>query len=57
MTYRPHLTQEQNVIIEEGDEEDFFNPKMKDGVLLRQKHFVGKDEAGEQIIQEARAIY
>ena len=34
----------------------YLNPKIKDGVLLRQKYFVGK-EAGEQIVQEAREIY
>jgi hypothetical protein len=55
--YRRYLTQEQNVMIEEGDEEDFFNPKIADGVLLRQQYRVGNDEAGKQIVQEARKTY
>ena len=33
-------------MIEEGDEEDFFNPKIADGVLLRQQYCIGNDEAG-----------
>ncbi|KFZ06229.1 hypothetical protein V502_09913 [Pseudogymnoascus sp. VKM F-4520 (FW-2644)] len=55
--YRRYLTQETNVRIEEGDDENICNPQIKDGVLLRQKYFVGKDDAGEQIVQEAREIY
>lgn len=55
--FRRHLVQEDYVQIEEGDEEDFFNPKLADGVLLRQEYFMGNDEVGKQLVEEAREIY
>lgn len=55
--YKRYLMKNGYVIIEEGDEEDFFNPTIADGVLLRQEYMVGDDAAGKQIAREAREFY
>jgi hypothetical protein len=51
--YKRYLVQDEYVQIEEGDDEDDFNPKIANRVLLRQEHIVGSDAAGKQIAQEA----
>ena len=43
--YERHLVTENMVQIEEGDDDDFFNPELAKGVLLRQEYMVGDDEA------------
>ena len=55
--YRRYLVKEGYVQIEEGDDDDFFNPAIADGVLLRQEYIVGSDTASKQIVQEAREVY
>jgi hypothetical protein len=55
--YERHLVTENMVQIEEGDDDDFFNPELAKGVLLRQEYMVGDDEAGKQIAKEAREMY
>ena len=55
--YERHLVTEDMVQIEEGDDDDFFNPELANGVLLRQEYMVGNDEAGKQIAKEAREMY
>ena len=55
--YKRHLVTENIVQIEEGDDDDFFNPELTKGVLLRQEYIVGDDEAGKQITKEAREMY
>jgi hypothetical protein len=55
--YKRHLVTENMVQIEEGDDDDFFNPELAKGVLLRQEYMVGDDEAGKQIAKEAREMY
>lgn len=55
--YRRHLVTERMVQIEEGDDDDLFNPELAKGVLLRQEYAVGEDEAGKQIAKEARETY
>jgi hypothetical protein len=55
--FRRHLVQEEYVQIEEGDDEDFFNEKIANGVLLRQEDVMGNDEVGRQLVKEARELY
>jgi hypothetical protein len=55
--YKRHLVTENMVQIEEGDDDDFFNPELAKGALLRQEYIVGDDEAGKQIAKEARETY
>ncbi len=55
--YKRYLVTENMVQIEEGDDDNFFNPELIKGVLLRQEYIVGDDEAGKQIAKEAREIY
>jgi hypothetical protein len=55
--YKRYLVTEAIVQIEEGDDNDFFNPELADGVLLRQEYLVGYDEGGKQVAKEAREIY
>jgi hypothetical protein len=55
--YERHLVTENMVQIEEGDDDDFFNPELARGVLLRQEYAVGEDEAGKRIAKEARETY
>jgi len=55
--YRQHLVTRNVVLIDEGDDEDFYNPELAQGILLRQEYAVGEDEAGKQIAKEAREIY
>jgi len=55
--YKRCLVKDGYVQIEEGDDEDFFNPTIADGVLLRQEYMVGSDAAGQQIAREAREVY
>jgi hypothetical protein len=54
---RRHLVQEQLVAIEEGDDDDECNPKIANGVILRQEYYMGDDEAGKQLVKEAREIF
>ncbi|KAM5528703.1 hypothetical protein FOXYSP1_19184 [Fusarium oxysporum f. sp. phaseoli] len=55
--FRRNLVQQQPVFIEEADDDDSLNPGIADGVLLRQQHFVGKDETGKQLVKEACDVY
>jgi hypothetical protein len=55
--YRRYLVKEGYVQIEEGDDDDSFNPTIANGVLLRQEYMVGSDAASKQIVQEAREVY
>jgi hypothetical protein len=55
--YKRHLVKDGYVQIEEGDDEDFFNPTIADGVLLRQECMIGSDDTGKQIAAEAREVY
>jgi hypothetical protein len=55
--YERYLVKDGYVQIEEGDDEDFFNPTIAKGVLLRQEYMVGSDAAGQQIAREAREVY
>jgi hypothetical protein len=48
--YRRYLVKEGYVQIEEGDDDDFFNLTIVDGVLLRQEYIVGSDTASKQIV-------
>ncbi len=54
--YERYLVTENMVWIEEGGDDDFFNPELAKGVLLRQEYVVGDDEAGKQIAKEAREM-
>jgi hypothetical protein len=55
--YKRHLVTEKIVVIEEGDDNRFFNPELAKGVLLQQEYIVGDNEAGKQIAKEVREIY
>ena len=56
--YVRHLVKEGgHVLVEEGDDEDFLNPEIARGVILRQASFVGGGEVGSQIAEEAREVY
>lgn len=55
--YERYLVKDGYVQIEEGDDDDSFNPSIAKGVLLRQEYIVGSDAAGKQIAQEAREFY
>ena len=55
--YRRYLVKGGYVQIEEGDDDDSFNPTIADGVLLRQEYMVGNDTASKQIVQEAREVH
>lgn len=55
--YRRYLVKEGYVQIEEGDNDDSFNPAIANSVLLRQEYMVGSDTASKQIVQEAREVY
>lgn len=33
------------------------DPKVMDGVMLRQQYFMGEDAVGRQLVEEARGIY
>jgi hypothetical protein len=56
--YTRHLVQKKVVQVEEDhDDDDYFNPKLAKSAVLRQKHFMGNDAAGEQIVKEAREVY
>ena len=55
--YKRYLVTKKMVQIEEGDDDDFFNPELAKGVLLRQEYMLGDDEAGKQIAKEAREMY
>jgi hypothetical protein len=46
-----------HVLIEEGDDEDFFNPEIERNAILRQACLVGGGEVGSQIAEEAREVY
>ncbi|KAL7755377.1 hypothetical protein ACKLNR_014475 [Fusarium oxysporum f. sp. zingiberi] len=50
---RRNLVQQQPVLIDEADDDGSLNPDIADGVLLRQQHFMGKDEIGKQLVKEA----
>ncbi|KAL5346551.1 hypothetical protein ACLOAV_008822 [Pseudogymnoascus australis] len=53
-----YLVKEDDYVhIEEGDDDDFFNEEIAEGALLRQEYFMGDDEAGKQLVKEARQIY
>ncbi|KAH7154766.1 hypothetical protein DER46DRAFT_688861 [Fusarium sp. MPI-SDFR-AT-0072] len=39
------------------DDDNSLNPDIADGVLLRQQHFMGKDEVGKQLVKEAYDVY
>lgn len=56
---RRYLVKEDDYVqIEEGDDDDFFNEEeIAQGDLLRQEYFMGDDEAGKQLVKEARQIY
>ncbi|KFY66178.1 hypothetical protein V496_02144 [Pseudogymnoascus sp. VKM F-4515 (FW-2607)] len=56
---RRFLVKEDDYVqIEEGDDDDFFNEEdIAQGDLLRQEYFMGDDEAGKQLVKEARQIY
>ncbi|OAQ57502.1 hypothetical protein VFPFJ_11747 [Purpureocillium lilacinum] len=56
-TFRRRLVQPTPVIIEEGDDDDFMNPKIADGVRLRQEYFMGDDDVGRQLVKEATETY
>lgn len=56
--FRRYLVKEDDYVhIEEGDDDDFFNEEIAEGALLRQEYFMGDDEAGKQLVKEARQIY
>jgi len=56
--YKRHLVkQEGNVRVDEADDDNDLNPEITQGVILMQEWCVGSDEAGRQIMQEAREIY
>jgi len=55
--FRSHLVQKRPVIIEEGDDDNDLNPHIASGVLLRQQHFMGDDDTGKRLVEEAREIY
>ncbi|KAJ9419385.1 hypothetical protein QL093DRAFT_2362343 [Fusarium oxysporum] len=40
-----------------ADDDGSLNAKIADGVLLRQQHFMGKDETGKQLVKEASDVY
>ncbi|KAL9563868.1 hypothetical protein ACKAV7_011903 [Fusarium commune] len=51
------LLSAQPVLIDEADDDNSLNPDIADGVLLRQQHFMGKDEVGKQLVKEAYDVY
>ncbi|KAJ6436770.1 alpha-L-fucosidase [Purpureocillium lavendulum] len=56
-TFRRRLVQPTPVIIEEGDDDDSVNPKIADGVLLRQEYFMGDNDVGRRLVKEATETY
>ncbi|KFY93501.1 hypothetical protein V500_03678 [Pseudogymnoascus sp. VKM F-4518 (FW-2643)] len=50
---RRHLVNEDSYV----DDDDTYNKEIAQGVLLRQKRFMGDDETAKQIAKEAREIY
>lgn len=54
---RGYLVTDDDVQIEEGDDFGLFNKEIATGSLLRQEYFMGEDEAGKQLVKEARQIY
>ncbi|PCD21220.1 unnamed protein product [Fusarium graminearum] len=55
--FRQNLVQRQPVLIDEADDDGSLNPKIADGVLLRQQYFMGEDETGKQLVKEASDVY
>ncbi|KAJ9640278.1 hypothetical protein H2199_005817 [Coniosporium tulheliwenetii] len=56
--YTRHLVKENGrVLIDEADDEDFLNPEIAQGVILRQEYFMGADAVGRRIVEEAREVY
>ncbi|EKJ68581.1 hypothetical protein FPSE_11239 [Fusarium pseudograminearum CS3096] len=55
--FRQNLVQRQPVLIDEADDDGSLNPKIADGVLLRQRYFMGEDETGKQLVKEASDVY
>ena len=51
--YRRYLVKEGYVQIEEGGNNDFFNPTIANGVLLKQEYIVGSNTTSKQIMQKA----
>ncbi|KFY26211.1 hypothetical protein V491_01399 [Pseudogymnoascus sp. VKM F-3775] len=54
---RGYLVTDDDVQIEEGDDFGLFNKEIATGSLLQQEYFMGEDEAGKQLVKEARQIY
>ena len=55
--YRQHLVMKGHVRVDEADDDNYLNPEIAQGIILRQEWCVGSDEAGRQIAEEAREIY
>ncbi|KAH7303018.1 hypothetical protein B0I35DRAFT_447341 [Stachybotrys elegans] len=55
--YRKNLVQRKAVIVEELDDDEYFNPDIAQGALLRQEYFMGNDETGKMLVREARDVY
>ena len=55
--YRRHLVQDELVMIDDCEDEDFANPQISEEVRLRQQYFMGDDDIGKKLVKEATETY
>lgn len=54
---KDHLVQEELVVFDEVDNNGSLRPKVAEGMRLRREDFVGSDETGKQLVEEALNVY